>query len=208
MRAGGARVPTPRGGPTPKAGARPALVVVAGDDVVRGSVNRSGRLTVRDGQMELASEGQPALQVLFKLPDGLKAPPSQEGNGTVNILERSSAAGPDRRLVVLRDRSLILAQVWVTSAAPVTADLGDGLRLVQQAGSSSSPASALQAQMLDGDRPVGELPQLKAVEIRSRSGVFQVLVETSRTTYSPQPEQPPRYILKAWIVRAGPLSAF
>jgi hypothetical protein len=201
MPVGRTPVPQPPGPPALPAGTSPALVIVSDGRAFRGALTRSGRFKWSPGRLELVAEGASPLQVLYRLPDGLEPPIDGDATGTVRVSERSDAAGPDRQLVVRGDRSLLLAQIWVASDAPVRADLGDGMRIIQRAVTPPAPGADVPVELLDGDLALAVLPRSKSMPATGRTGSFQVLVETSHVTYPSQPESPRRYLLKAWIVR-------
>jgi hypothetical protein len=201
MPVGRTQVPPPTGLPALPPGTRPALVIISDGRSFRGALTRSGRFKWSPGRVELFTEGASPLQVLYRLPNGLEPPIDGDVAGTLSVSERSDAAGPDRQLVVRGDRSLLLAQIWVASDTPVRADLGDGMRIVQRAVTPPVAGAEVPVELVDGDLAVAVLPPSKAIPATGRTGGFQVLVETSRLTYPSRPEEPRRYILKAWVVR-------
>lgn len=203
-----AAVPLPTGEPSLPAGGGPGLLLVSERRPFRGVLTGDGRVTTRPERVEFASSGRAPVQILYRLPKGLPAISEWDGNGRVTLVERSSTAGPDRLVLVRSERGLLLAHVWVKSAGPAIAELGDGLRLVRAirpviAARQVAPEPGVE--VLDGGQSVSVIPRGTPTRIETRVGAFDVLVETNRPVYSMEPDRRgAEYVTKVWLVRSGP----
>jgi hypothetical protein len=192
-----ARPPINGGSRLPQ-GDRPALALVSEGRPGRPIRTLSGLVTARRGLIEIQGTDGVRVQVLYRLPPGLVEPPGLSSPGELSVLERDRAEGdPARQVVVRSDGSLLLAQISLAAAKPVTAELGGGLRLVQRQASGVASEQGyvdVAVEAYDGEMAAGTIPIARPALIRTRAGVFQSFVESSRFTSS--------YTLRAWVVRS------
>ena len=161
------------GSPDLPAGTQPALALVSAGHLVRVVGDLPARVTARGGRIEAQSSDGRRVDVLYRLPAGLAAPPDLIAPGGLAVAERSVGSGvPGRQVTVRSEGSPLLAQVSLSGPRPVSASLG----------------------AFDGDRLVATIPLARATEVRARAGLYQSFVETSRFQSS--------YTLVAWLVRS------
>ncbi len=183
------------GSATLPAGNQPALVLVSAGQRIRAIGDLSGPVTARAGRIEVQKTDGARIEILYRLPAGLAAPPESETPGGLSVAERGNATGdPARQVLVRTAGSLLLAQISLTGPKPVTAQLGAGLRLVQRPVSGERGSGDVTVDAFDGEQLAATIPIARPTEIRTRTGVFQSFVEVSRFQSS--------YTLEAWIVRA------
>jgi hypothetical protein len=183
------------GSPDLPAGTRPALALVSAGHLVRVVGDLPARVTAREGRIEAQSSDGRRVDVLYRLPAGLAAPPDLIAPGGLAVAERSIGSGvPGRQVTVRSEGSPLLAQVSLSGPRPLTASLGGGLRLVQRPVEGERGAGDVTVDAFDGDQLVATIPLAKATQLHARAGVYQSFVETSRFQSS--------YILEAWVVRA------
>ena len=200
-----AQIPSESPGLPP--GNEPALLVVSEGSPFQGSATLSGRLTVGSGMVEITAQDKRRLQILYRLPEGLPALPSADVNGELSIIERSGPGGPNRRIILRSDGSLLLAQIWLRSSEPATMQLGDGLRIAQRPVQRSTSGPRLVEVLVEvagGDTAPAAISVRKPAQVRTRSGVLQAFVESSHFAYwaGPTDKHDGRYILKAWVVHS------
>jgi hypothetical protein len=189
-------------------GNRPALVLVSNGRPFSGTITVSGRLTVGTARIELVSDGQPPIQILYRLPPGLSVSPGSDAPGSVTLSELSNPGGPNRKVIVQRQGSLLLAHIWLKASEPLIADLGAAQTLRQvpapASGSERQLLTGIPVEAFDDQQRVGTIPMAKPTKIQTRSGDFQVFVATSQHVYSSgrAEEQGTGYILEAWVVRS------
>lgn len=194
------------GGTSLPPGDEPALVFLSEGRQVRAVGAVSGHLSVGDGRLTLKGRTQRPVEVLFRLPTGLAAPVASETAGNLTNSEAGSPDNAARHFVVRREGSLLLAQISLSSAKPVVAALGAGLRIVQTPTTPETPGQpgGVQVEAFDGEQPLGTIPPATPKELRTRSGILQAFVRTSTVTSLPGAADKPdvRYVLNAWVVRS------
>lgn len=202
-------VPIPTAAPSLPPGDRPALLLVSQGRRFHGTATLAGRVVASKGRVEFTSPDRPPLQILYRLPAGLRALPDVDAKGSVTLLERTNPGGPNRQVLIRTDGALLLAHVWLTSPKPlaVTLDEAAGLRLVQLPVRRATPDGLLadaQVEVFDGDLRAGAAANRVLTPIRARTGSFQAFVETSRLAYASgrTDQRDGRYILEAWVVRS------
>jgi hypothetical protein len=181
----------------------PALFVLAGRSRASGSVALSGMLAVQSNAIELAPAQQPPTTILYRLPRGLTSPPHGRSPGAVTVVDRTSTAGRDRRVIVSGNDRLLMAQAQGQSANPLSVDFLNGLRLVQRTTAGNANMD-VQVVAFDGDRQLQTLPVGQPVRVGMRDGVLQVFIDRSYVVHVSDDtgQYSGGYVLSAWIVRA------
>lgn len=185
------------GDPTLPAGTLPALALVAGGHPVRAVGTLPGRVTTRGDRIEVQGLDGARIDVLYRLPQGVPAPSETASSGDLSVIEHQKTAGDStRQVLICSEGSLLLARISLASASPVTTDLGTGLSLAQRqaTGLLGGTATDVIVEAFDEGHAVGTIPVGKLTAIRTSTGVFQALVESSRHESA--------YVLDAWVVRS------
>jgi len=183
-------------------GDRSGMLIIMNGRLVSGSLTAAGRLTHKSSVMELAAGNQPAVRIVYRLPKPLPAPPELSASGRLEFSDRSSPAGPNRKLVVSTDGIPLVGELWLTSPNAITVDFAPGVRLTQRSGSPDQPQTVpVHVGPGPGEQP---LPVGVATVVKTAAGLVQILVEaTYRVAPDPAGQDPGGYILHAWIVRSG-----
>jgi hypothetical protein len=200
------RVPIPRGRLALPEGNDSALLVVREGGPFLGTHMQTGRVMLRSGRIEFTGQDQQTIEILYRLPQGLSAPPDVDTVGDLSLVELSDPGGPNRRVVVRTGDMLLLAEIWLASSQPVTINLGR-LRLVQRPTPTQKTGPFLadvQLDAFDGERAAGPIGVGKPTQLESGSNVFLAYIETSGVAYFAAPKGEPdrSYVLHAWVVRA------
>ena len=193
----------PPGAPQLPAGQASALLVTRDGQPFAGRLDAAGQFTVEAERIQFAPAQGSALDMRFRLPAGLTLARQATFAGQLTIAEASSPAATDRTVLLRDEGGALLAEIWRQNAEPLTFDLGNGLRIVQQStrGVTGQYAPAGVSVMQNGqtlDAPtVGE-----RVRVSARAGTYDIFVETS-SLFTPSladaDQYPGGYILRAWI---------
>jgi hypothetical protein len=179
-------------------GDHPALVLVSDGQPVRAVGVLPGMVTARDGRIGFQGTDGTSIDVVYRLPKALTGPPQVDSSGDLSAIDHANKSGDHvRQVLVCSEGSLLLAQIALASPKPVTTELGAGLRLAQRQGSRVTPAGGsaeVVVEAVDEERVVGTIPVGRPTQIRTSTGVFQALVESSRHDST--------FTLEAWVVRS------
>jgi hypothetical protein len=197
------RQETPRPPALPP-GDQPGIFVFSDGRPLTRALTVSGRVALKSGVVEFVPETGTAVQVLYRLPQKLDQVPALTGTGSLTYVDRSSPAGPAKRVILSVDGLPLLAEVWQKSPGPITLELGTGLELRQTPGSAEGvhdvPVEIVLRQ---------EAQPLSAgvvTTVKTASGMLRAFVQASYVANVPDPtgQYVGGYILHAWIARATP----
>ncbi len=194
------------GNPRLPPGRRSALLVFSEGPSLGETRTVAGQLAITPGRIQCTAQGQPPINVLYRLPQGLSDLRASSGNGRIVVIDQTTPGTRYRQVLISRDDSLVLGEIGLKSSEPLTADLGVGLRLNQMRASIATGSQALApaaVQVFAGDKLVATISAAVPTKIETPAGTFQVFVETSHLAYSSAPNQqhPGGYVLEAWVVR-------
>jgi hypothetical protein len=184
-----------------------ALLVLRDGRPFTGTLNLTGRLALEADRIGIEPAAGAPFQILYRLPPGMPAPTPGTGDGTVDVTERSSPAGADRRVVARLAEGLALAEIWTRSPSPVVFDLGNGLRLMQRQVSASPDSAYREAPLsvVEGERQIGLVPIGRPTTVQTTRGPHVVFAEVSHL-FTPPADAAGQvaggYLLRAWVVPA------
>ena len=185
------------------AGQASVLLVTRDGQPFAGNLDSAGEYTIQGDRIRFTPVQGSVLDVRLRLPAGLTLARQATFSGRLTIAEASSPAAADRTLVLRDDGGLLLAEIWRQTAEPVSFDLGDGLRIVQQGtrGVAGQYTPAGVSVMQNGET-LDALTVGERARVSARAGTYDVIVETS-SLYTPAPadadQYPGGYILRVWV---------
>src|SRR5262245_1228748 len=185
-------------------GGQPEILVFRDGRPLNRALTTSGRVALKSGVVDMVPETGAAIQILYRLPQNLDQLPAFTGPGSLTYVDRSTPAGPAKRVILSADGLPLIGETWQKSPEPVTADLAAGLQLRQTAGSAEG-VHAVAVEILQGHQAQSLTPGA-ATTIKVASRTLRALVQESyvANVTDPTGQHVGGYILHVWVTGTKP----
>jgi len=196
-------MPVPDTATSPTISGARGIVILRQGRTFQGGASATGQVVISDGRIDFTGTNQLSLDIRYRLPKDMRPPAPYNGAADIEVLDESTAGGPDIQVTVHRGPALLFAAITRKSSEPNRVEIAPGTFVSQSPvdTTDSNRIGAAPLQIRDASGVTTTIPVGKNASVRAGGAVLNVFIAASyRVTRAPREQHEGGYVLEGWFV--------